>query len=89
MAARYRRRGSCKLAPLHYDYFYPANRRVWFALHDHQTRRHIPAALASSPGCIGCRLRGQMAVVLGQFPHVGTVGGQQDGRVVVVTSPPI
>jgi hypothetical protein len=82
MATRYSSRGSGKLAPLHYVYFHRANRRVRFALHDHQTRRRVPARFPASPDCIVSRLCGQMAVVLGQRPHVGTVGGQRDGRVV-------
>ena len=47
-----------------------------FALHDHETRRHVPARLPPSPDGIVSRLCGQMAVVLGQLPHVGTVDGQ-------------
>jgi len=87
MATRYRRRGSGKLASVHRTCFHGADRRVRFALHDYQTRRHLFARLLARPNFIISRVCGQMAVVFGQLPHVGTVGRQRDGRVVGVTSP--
>lgn len=82
VATHYSNRGSGKLAPLHYVFFHRANRRVRFTLHDYQTRRYFLARLLASSDCVVSRPCGQMAVVFGKRPHVGTVGGQRDGRLV-------